>query len=197
MQTNEIMKIIKNIVINGSNVTINYQYLISGRNLIVNNIGEETLKLVFQPSFGLGANVIDVKASYNSNNDGDSVDIKYEKIEDSQASVYKFDLDIPPGQTALTIKLNKFPEIYLIATDGAAIGQTNKGLKIISQKLDGNKLITTVEGLGSIEYQLGILGSEFIKKLEGAELNSGLRFIIPGKEKDKFYKHDIIIEFKD
>lgn len=187
---------IENIVINGNKATISYQNSISDKNLIVNNIGDKIIKLVFQPSFGLGVNVIDVKVSYNSEIDGDSADIKFEKIEDSQASVYKFELDIPPGKTTLTINLNKVPVIYLITNDGTDIGQTNKGLKIITQKLDGNKLTTTVEGLGDTKYQLGVVGDEYIKNIVGAEFDNGLIFKIPDNEKNKFYKHNIIIEFK-
>ncbi|OGU71293.1 MAG: hypothetical protein A2V93_07165 [Ignavibacteria bacterium RBG_16_34_14] len=192
---------IGSLLINRDNITITYQNEISGKQLIINNVGEDTLKLLFQPSFGPEKKLIDMKAYFDSKKEGDLQKelrhIRYEQIEDSQSSVYKFQLDIPPGETTLNIGLNNIPEIYLISTDGAEYGQTNRGLKIISQEFEKNKLITTVEGLGNISYQLGVVGEKYIKKLDGAELDNGLKFTIPGKDNDKFYKHNIIIEFKD
>ena len=141
-----------------------------------------------------------MKASFDPKNEGDLHkeirDILYEQIEDSQASVYKFQLNVLPGETILTVGLSNIPELFNNTIGEIESGQTNRGLKLISQKLDGKKLITTVEGLGDTKYQLGVVGDEYIKNIVGAEFDNGLIFKIPDNEKNKFYKHNIIIEFK-
>ena len=76
-------------------------------------------------------------------------------------------------------------------------GTENKGLKVISQQLEVNKLVTEVEGIAGESYKLGLTNSNKIKKVKGGKI-SGNELIVEisdsadGKE---FIKHFIEIEF--
>jgi hypothetical protein len=100
------------------------------------------------------------------------------------------------GKSVLELKLNGAPEVFLLPLK-TSVGETNRGLKVVSQKLAGNELHIIVDGLSGEEYNLGLRNNSNSVKISGAKsINGILNFTIEGKNTGKFKRHEIIITQK-
>jgi len=154
--------------------------------LIVDNIGDKEIDFEFIPDFELGAEINSVTLNGNK--------LDYEFIKHEQAYQLKTNFKLK-GKNELII--NHKPSIGIYFPQSVTqIGATNEGLKIISQELDGNKLIINCEGKTNRNYELGIMNYELIKNITGGELKDGKLIVnIPGKGTD-FVKHKVVITKK-
>ena len=96
------------------------------------------------------------------------------------------------SNVVLKIKLNPVPAIFSLLKP-VRIGATNEGLKVVSQKLDGNKLIIDCEGLPGHDYELGITNEDKVKNVEGAVLKNGILKIGFDENGSDFIRHEIIV----
>jgi hypothetical protein len=77
------------------------------------------------------------------------------------------------------------------------VGDSNRGLKIVSLEREGDLIRMEVEGLPGRKYCLKTLNTDKIVHLKGAELSgSSLEIRIPGEKKTDFIQHTIRIQLK-
>ncbi len=159
----------------------------NGLSLNTENTGAENIKIVFKPSLGLGTKVTSMKLNdktinFNSENTG-------------QAFVVKTEFNLAKSGN-LKITLNPSPEIYLLSlkTD---FGGINNSLKVLYEELNGNNLITYVEGRANEEYMLGVRNSKSIDKISGGELiKNRIKIKFNNNGNNEFLKKEIIISIK-
>ena len=144
------------------------------------------LKFEFNPDFALGAQIISVLLNGKP--------IEYELIKHEQAYQLKTKFTLN-GKNEIVVNYKPSASVYSLPAI-TQIGTTNEGLKIISQKLEGKKLIISCEGIPNRNYSLGVINYELINSVSGAELkNSRLEINIFGSGTE-FIKHNIEIEMK-
>jgi hypothetical protein len=79
----------------------------------------------------------------------------------------------------------------------SAVGDDDKGLKIIRLAPGGKTLTIMVEGLAGHDYILRITGSGLVAQVTGATLDEDRLLIrIPGEKGSKFVKHEVIVRLK-
>lgn len=144
------------------------------------------IELEFSPDVALGTEITSVILNGKP--------IKYELIKHEQAFQVKTNFKIKE-KGELTIVYKPTLKIYSLS-QYVPIGATNEGLKIISQKLTGNKLIITCEGKMKRNYELGIINGELANSIIGAELKGEKLIVNILGSGDDFVKHEIVMSMK-
>ncbi|MFA7228480.1 MAG: GH116 family glycosyl hydrolase [Melioribacteraceae bacterium] len=146
--------------------------------------GKKEINFEFMPDFPLATEI--VSASLNGK------PVTYELIKHEQAYQLKINFRAA-SKNEIIISFKPVVSIYTL-TQPAPIGATNEGLKIISQNINGRMLSISCEGKPGRIYELGVMYSEKIKSVSGADCKNGKLLVsIPGKGND-FAKHEIKIE---
>ena len=128
-------------------------------------------KLVFAPALGLGTKVL--SATLN----GAPVEFTGgEPRPDAQAVQPRIEVALT-GDDKLELAIAPAPEIVPPPAP-AMTGESNRGLKIIRQSLDGQELNVWVEGLSGESYALDVRGADRIESVAGATLD-GARINVP------------------
>lgn len=154
-------------------------------NLKVICTGSDNIKLVFNPSLGLGTGASSVKL--------DNKDIGFTTENTDQAFLVKTEFNLTKDSN-LRIVLNPAPEIYLLPLK-TNYGGKNNSIKVLYQKLKGNKLVTYVEGKGGKDYELGVRNSNMAGKITGGELSGNrIKIKFDNNGSDEFIKKNISIE---
>ena len=154
--------------------------------LLIDVNSEKEIEFEFNPDFELDVEINSVMLN------GKKLDYELEKHEQAYQLKTNFKAK---GKNELVINYKPSIGIYLLSSS-TPIGATNEGLKIISQKLDGKKLIISCEGKVNRNYELGVMNYELIGKVIGAEFKKGKLIInIPGSG-EEFIKQDVVIEKK-
>ena len=119
--------------------------------------------------------------------DGNEISFQTETYEQQSQAVVK----IPVSQDSHIIELTFQPTVALLpAISDSQVGDSNRGLKIISVNRDENKLYVQLEGLAGNKYSLGITQSHKIVAVQGAELEGEKVLVaIPAGEPGKFLNH--------
>ncbi len=155
-------------------------------NLTASKTGNEKIKIIFMPSFGLGTTTTAVKLN--------GADIDFSSGKSDQAYVLKTEFD-PENRSRLKVILNPAPELYLLPLQTAA-GETDYSVKVLYQELDGKNLDTYLEGRGGEEYLLGVRNPGLIGAIDGGELNNGYIKFRFNKGNGEFEKKKIRIVIK-
>lgn len=121
-------------------------------------------------------------------------EVKPVLIRHKQAEQLKITLDLE-AESSVVFTYRQDVSVF-IQDKITAFGNTNEGLKIVSQTPDGKKLSVLCEGKPNKDYELGIMNYEQVKSISGAELRDGkLIMNIPGTG-NELLKHQIVIEAK-
>ncbi len=154
--------------------------------LLAKKISGRNIQIEFSPDLPLGteSNSMHVNGQL----------VKPEMIHHKQAEQLKIILDL---EEESSVVLMYKPSVSVFLQDHSTpIGDTNEGLKIVSQNLDGKKLTVHCEGKPNKDYELGIMNYELVKSISGAELKDGKLIVnIPGTGND-FLKHEIAVEVR-
>jgi hypothetical protein len=154
--------------------------------LLIDVNSDKEIEFEYNPDFELGVEINSVMLN------GKKLDSELVKHEQAYQLKTNFKAK---GKNELVINYKPSIGIYLLSST-TPIGATNEGLKIISQKYNGNKLIIYCEGKSNRNYELGVMNDELICNITGGELKDGKLIInIPGNGTD-FVKHKTVIEEK-
>jgi hypothetical protein len=176
-----------NIKVGGSVVDLNMLRSGNELHLKADCKGSRNIKIIFSPSLGLGTGVASVKLNDR--------EVNYYSENTGQAFVIKTEFDLVKN-AELKIELNPAPEIYLLPLK-TIFGGSNNSLKVLSQELNGNNLITYVEGREGEGYFLGVRNSNLIANITGGELlNDRIKIEFNDEGRDDFLKKEISIEIK-
>ena len=155
--------------------------------LLANKKGNDDIRVEFSPALGLGTEII--SSTFNNN----QINTKLEK--QSQVFLANVTLSLN-AKNAYTLNYKPVPEIYFL-NDKTELGETNHGLKVTSQELNGKVLKIHIEGLSGETYHLGVSNSDKIISVSGAELKGNiLSFKIKDIKKNHFVNQDISLNMK-
>lgn len=176
-----------NIIVGDAIVNLNILRTDNELDLRASDTGSGNIKVIFKPSFGLGTEAISVKL--------DNKEVNYTTENTNQAFIVKTEFNLA-GSTELKLTLAPIPELYLL-TLKTKFGGMNNSLKVLYQELEGNDLITYVEGRGGEKYSIGVRNSNLIEKITGGELlNNRIRINFNNNGNGDFIKNEIRIEIK-
>ncbi len=100
------------------------------------------------------------------------------------------------GHDTVVVEFEPTVEILPPSID-SAVGDYDKGLKIIRVASEGKTLKIGVEGLAGHEYVLRITRSDLVAEVAGATLGEGcLQIRIPGEKARRFVRHELVIQLK-
>jgi glycogen debranching enzyme len=142
-------------------------------------------KITFAPAMGIGTEFTSVTE------DGRQQEFEtHEKAQVVQAKV-----EIPVTDATMQLDLGFVPAVEILpAVPTSKIGDSNKGLKIISVKKEASQLKIQVEGLARKVYALPITNAEKITNVEGAVLEKDRLIInMPDGKSRQFVSHRIIL----
>ncbi len=177
---------VSNIKLGNTVVSAEYRVLNGEMKLLIDMNSDKEIEFEYNPDFELGVEINSVMLN------GGKLDYEFEKNEQAYQLKTNFKTK---GKNELVINYKPSFGIYLLATT-TPIGATNEGLKIISQKLDGKKLIISCEGKANRNYELGVMNFELIGKVIGAEFKKGKLIVNITGSGEEFIKHDVVIEKK-
>jgi len=180
---------VKDYRIGGHSFSFRYQRSEDKVKMEANYPKSSTYKMIFAPALGLGTNIRG--ASVN----GRPALFKTEMTQSSQViqPVVEFDLS---GSDVVEIDFDAAPEI-LPPDPESQTGDSNKGLKIIKQELQENKLKVIVEGLSRQVYKLGLANTKLIESVTGAALEGDdLVVQMPEGKESEFVRHQVILKMK-
>jgi len=146
-------------------------------------------RIHFAPALGIGTRIQSLHV------DGKPVEFRTQEI----AQVVQVESEIPVREDSLSIDLTFVPTAEILSfVPESKTGDSNKGLKIISLKKEGPKLIVQVEGLTNETYHMRVMMPERIAKAEGAELEGDeLILTMPGGKFEEFVSQRIVIHLKN
>jgi len=106
-------------------------------------------------------------------------------------------VDIPlSGKDRVAFELETMPEI-LPPVREAAVGDYDADLKVIRQELTGKTLKVVVEGLAGGEYAVGLLRSDRIQAVLGADLQGEALVIrMPEGGEGGYSRQEVVITTK-
>ena len=177
---------VNNIKVGDASVSLKYKIEKGKKTLIVEKKGGKEIDFIFSPDLPLGTD--DIKIAVN----GKGVQSKV--VNRNQAVTVSSEFKLS-GKTELVISHMPVAELYLLPQT-TPIGAVNEGLKVISQKLNGNELIVEVEGIPGRNYELGILHPELTSSVKGASIKNGKLAILIEGNGTEFIKHYITIVLK-
>ena len=154
--------------------------------LFAENHGEKEIDFEFAPDFPLGSEIISVFLN--------GISIPFELLKHEEEYQLKLNFKAK-AKNEIEINYKPVAAVYSLFQT-VPIGATNEGLKIISQKLEGKKLIVSCEGKAGRIYELGIMNGELVKSVSGAELENDKLLIRVSGSGNEFVKHEISIEVK-
>ncbi|HSD64357.1 MAG TPA: GH116 family glycosyl hydrolase [Ignavibacteriaceae bacterium] len=176
-----------NIKVGGNFVNINLLRTDDGLNLKATCKSLNNIKIIFKPAFGLGTKVI------TETLDDKEIDFIEENADQAYIVNTSFDLS---DSADLKITLDPSPEIYLLPSKTNS-GETNNELKVLYQELNGNDLITYVDGKGEEEYTLGVRNSKLVRDISGGKLTGNrIEIKFDNNEGSGFLKKEIRIGIK-
>ena len=154
--------------------------------LFTNANGGKEIDFKFAPDFALGTEISSVTLNGNP--------VQFELLKHEQAYQLQTHFKMK-NKSELVVSYKPVIAIYSLAKN-SPIGAVNEGLKIVSQKLEGELLKIDCEGKPNKNYELGITNSDLAAKITGAELKNGKLIVnIPGTG-NEFIKHKIVISVK-
>lgn len=172
--------------INAGGKIINMKLNRTDDELTLNVEGDGNVNIIFEPSFGLGTSI--VSASLNGK------DTEFNQVNRKQASVVSTQFNLQ-GKAELKLKLKPAPELYLLPLN-ISPGSVNSSLKVIYQELEGNKLVTYLEGKSGKDYELGVRNSSLIEKVSGGELINNRIKLLFDEGNEGYTEKKLIIEVK-
>ncbi|MCX6169786.1 MAG: hypothetical protein NTX65_10625 [Ignavibacteriales bacterium] len=177
---------VSNIIIEKTIVSCELRMETGVLKLFADNTGKSGIDFDFMPDLPLGSEIISVFLN--------GISIPFEFIKHEQAYQLKLNFKAK-GKNEIKINYKPATAIYSLSHT-IPIGETNEGLKIISQKLEGKKLIVNCEGKAGRVYELGIMNGYLVKSVSGAELENEKLSIHVSGSGNEFVKHEISIEMK-
>lgn len=151
--------------------------------VLISNSSDKEINFEFMPDFPLGTEVSGVSLNGKQ--------IPFVILKHYQAYQLKTNFSVK-GENEINVLFRPAVGIYNLNLK-TAIGATNAELKIISQKFEGKQLTINCEGIPNRHYELGIINTELISEVSGAELHVGKLIInIPGTG-NEFINHKIVI----
>jgi glycogen debranching enzyme len=172
---------INNIQVGSNKVNLKVQRTKSEYILNVTVEGNQSVQVEFTPSVGLGNKI--ESAVMNGK------ELSFEEVGSKQAYAVRTSFNVN-GNAEIKLSYSTAPELYLLPYK-VQPGQSNEGMKVISQQLNGNALKVTVHGLPGKTYQLGVKNSEMIKSVENGETADG-KIVIPFDKGGKDFIEKII-----
>jgi len=172
----------------GNNIIDFYLHIENGKlKLKIDKKGNNKINVEFTPAHGLGTEIISSELNGNP--------IKTELEKKSQVYLTTSSL-LLKDKNEYILNYSPVPEIYFLK-DNLELGETNKGLKVTSQELNGNELKIHIEGISGESYKLGITNSGKIDSVNGAELNKNILNIkISDSNINHFVEQVITIKMK-
>ncbi len=100
-----------------------------------------------------------------------------------------------PVSGADTIEMELLPAVdWLVPDNNSMTGESSRGLKIISVRKEGERLIAEVEGLAGCVYDMPLINPSLAGSVEGAELLSGrVRVTFPAGPAGVFVRREVSI----
>lgn len=149
----------------------------------------EGFSIQFAPALGIGHKINALKV--------DGAQIPFQESMGAQTTQAL--ADIKAKNETMLVEMDYIPALEILPVfSQAKVGDSNKGLKIISVQREDSKMDVKVEGLAGKLYELGVVNAELIESLQGARLEAGtLRFQIPEGEVGNFVFHHIKIHVRD
>lgn len=145
-------------------------------------------KIHFSPTLGIGSVIRSLCL--------DGKPVPFKTREKSQVVMAESEIPVLKNEMLLDLEFTPTVEI-LPAVLRSEVGDRNKGLKVISLKKDGSRLVLQVEGLANKTYELGVTNPEGITDVEGAGLlGDKLMLTFPEGESGQFIPHRVIIHLK-
>jgi len=178
---------VKNIKIGENKISFTYNKNIDNIEMQILNFGEKKILLEFNPVLSPGTQVTAFTVNGKEH--------KFRTVGSSSFSGISAEIYLE-GETGIELKFIPVPEIFLIP-EKCPPGSINKSLIINSQEFVDNKLHIYVEIYGGKKYSLGILNTDKIMKITGAELKDNmLGFSSSDGNSGAYIPHEIIIEFR-
>lgn len=176
---------IKNYKVGKANFSLDYRRGKSSIEVSFQSEKAEGYKLHFAPALGAGSKIKSLKV------DRQTFLFKTE----STPQTIQVEAEIPLKKKSLFIKMEYIPTVEILPPVAETkVGERNKGLKIISIKMEGGELKIKVEGLANEKYELKVMNAEFIKKVEGAKQEAyKLKIQMPEGKANTFVPHLIVI----
>lgn len=152
---------------------------------VISNSNEK-INFNFLPEFPLGYKIKSVLI--------DGKEVLFEQYNFTQAVQLKINFELV-GKSDIEIYLQEFPAIYYI-NEKIKVGQTNEGIKIISQKLIDNELKIECEIKTNKTYYLGLNAVQMIDEVINASIvNNKIKIRVDDND-NKFIKHTIKLSIK-
>jgi len=167
-------------------------YYIRSKNNIVVKVQAKNgkgYKIRFAPALGVGTQIKTITVNRQP------VPFKIH----SSAQIVQPAVDISVKNMPMLIEMDFVPFVEILPVlPKARVGDRNRGLKIISIKKKGTKMEIHGEGISGETYELGVVNTEIIQSIEGADLDAGkLKFYIPDGEAGEFVSYKITINLKN
>jgi glycogen debranching enzyme len=161
----------------------------------INSKDAQGYTIRFAPALGIGSKVLSVTV--------DGIPAEFKTFE--KAQVFLVNIEIPVKQGPMHVEIDFVPTVEILpVVPKTKVGDSNKGLKIISLKKEESKMTIKVEGLAGKTYELSLLEPGQIVRVKGAELEKGIepqrgRLILtmPEAKPGEFVPHTIIIHLID
>jgi glycogen debranching enzyme len=179
---------IKNYVVGQAKFSFDYERKTDRISLKVSTKNAAGYKITFAPAMGIGTEFTSLSV------DGKPAEMKtHEKAQVAQATV-----EIPVRDGMMQLDLEYIPTVEILpVVPKTKVGDSNKGLKMISVKKEVSRLKIEVEGLACRTYALQITNPEMIATAEGAELkDDDLILRMPEGITGQFVSHKIILHLK-
>jgi glycogen debranching enzyme len=141
----------------------------------------------FEPSLGIGTKILAARV------DGQPVPFGQEVSSQTIQPIVETKLG---ATTKIEIDFEPTVELLPPANDSKT-GDGNKGMKIISTKLEGKTLGIVVEGLSGEHYRLGIVHAERLASVEGCSVSGSTLLIdFPAGKTGEFERKNIKLQIK-
>jgi hypothetical protein len=152
-----------------------------------NGLDDGSWTFTFEPSLGIGTKILAARV------DGQPVPFGQEVSSQTIQPIVETKLG---ATTKIEIDFEPTVELLPPANDSKT-GDGNKGMKIISTKLEGNTLGIVVEGLSGEHYRLGMVHAERLASVQGCNVSgSSLLINFPTGKTGEFERKNIKLQIK-
>ena len=178
---------IKNYRLGKEPFSFRYERRESRINLEIQSPKTNSYSIRFSPVFSPGAKIRAVQVNGQS--------LSFKIVQSSQAVQPSFEFPLS-GQELIEVDFDPAPE-FLPPIWESKVGDSNKGLKIISIEWSESKLKIIVEGLAKKDYNLRLLNVELIADVTGAKLERDLLLIqFSDGQQGEWVRREIVLKIK-
>lgn len=176
---------IENYRVGQANFTFEYERGKDKINAKVHSESAQGYTLRFSPALGIGTRILSLHVN------GEPVAFEAKE----RAQVVQVESEISVQEDPLFIEMTFIPTVEILPfVPKSRIGDSNKGLKIISLKNESSKLILLVEGLCNETYHMKVTMPQRMAKVEGADVKEDeLLFTMPEGKLGNFVSKKIAI----